>query len=542
MKKILLLLLLTCTGFAITAQTLLQQRFVLSYEDAFIAAPLQLSDSSFVVTGYDDSSFVNRTLLVKLDKYGNTAFEQAYGGPNAGDLLGQNIIQAADQGFFIIANYVKTMTNPTSTLQKGVIIRLDAAGNVQWCKSFTGRFLFSLGMDVAELPDGGFVFSAVNNGSPPWLAFVAKLDAQGNLAWARSMPDISNNAHANIYKKSNGNILLAWDSQDNRDISVLELDAAGNMIWGNAYQCGGIYHWAQCINTDTQGNILLAGIGVHNSNMAPYTGQPTITKLDPSGNILWRKKYNATWSIAEPLSIAQDYEGNYVLSIEPENVTAQAYASYPRTIMKVSSSGNPVSLLHSMNNYMVFRDKMKLTYDHGMIGTGAYNPGTGTRSTVIKSGGNAEVSCYTYTASSLMDSSYSVSTVPALPLNILALSVTDMQLYTSAPVYTVTKLCSDSALVSTEPTALYEPAAALQFDIVPNPSSSSPHIKLMLSEAMIVNVEIMNVLGASAGSFTFNFTQGVHELDLPIPAVPGAYLIRASSGAWQSVKQFMMVE
>lgn len=542
MQKTCLFVFLWFSFLLADAQTIMQQRWVLSYTDASIAAPLQLEDSSFVVTGYDDSSYVNRTLLVKLDKYGNTTFAQAYGSTDGADLLGMNVIQAADQGFFIVANYV--LPGPPATLQKGTVIRLDASGNVVWAKSFTGRFMFALGMDIGELPDGGFVFCGMDNGSPPWKAFVAKLDAQGNLAWVKTMPDNSNNAHSNLFKKPNGNILVVWDSQENRDISVLELDAAGNTVWGKAYQCGGMYHWAQCINTDEQGNILLAGIGMHNTPMAPYNGQPTITKLDPSGNILWRKKYNATWGIAEPLSIAQDHNGDYVLSLEPENVTATAYATYPRTIMKVNSNGNPVSLRHSMDNYMVFRDKMKLTYDQGMIGMGAYNPGSGNRSTVIKSGGNNEVPCYTDNFSTLVDSTYTVTSIAALPLNNSTLSISNLPIYITTPAYTVTKLCSDSALVTIENTnAISEHTASpLSFDIAPNPSNNSPHIKLMLSEAMQVKVNITNIIGMSIGTFNFDLMPGVHELDLPVKAAPGTYRITVASNELFSVKQLIIVE
>lgn len=537
MKNIFLFILPFFLSVVAKAQVIMQQRWIMSYEDAYMAAPLQLEDSSFVVTGNDDSSFVRRALLVKLDKYGDPMLEKAYGCSDGSSLYGRNIIQTADKGFFIVADQI----NMSGT--KGVAIRLDASGNVMWAKIFNGRFLFALSTNVVELSDGGFAFCVMNNGSPPWKALIAKLSAQGDLEWAKTMPDNSNNAHSSLCKKTNGNILLVWESPDNKDVSVMELDAAGNALWGKTYKSSGTYHWAQCINIDAQGNILLAGIGVHNTPMAPYTGQPTITKLDPSGNFLWKKKYNSTWSIAEPLSLDQDHNGDYVLSLEPENVSAIAYNDHPRTIMKVNSNGDPISLQHSMDNFMTFYDKMKLTDDAGMIGIGRYSAGGVEYSTIIKSGSNNESPCYTDNLSAMTDSSYSVTTVPALSLVNSTLVLSDLSLYVTAPAYTVTLLCRDSALVTIENSvSINEPEMPFHFSIVPNPSSNSPRIFMVLDEARQVKVDVTNLRGERVESFTFDLLPGAHELNLPLKVAAGTYLITVSSNNSFSTKQFVLTE
>src|SRR5687767_6393051 len=132
MKNIFLFILPVFLPVVVKAQVITQQRWVMSYEDAHLAAPSQLEDSSFIVTGNDDSSFVRRALLVKFDKYGDPMLEKAYGSADGSNLYGRSIIQTADQGFFIVADQVTTSGPLPGT--KGVAIRLDASGNVMWTK------------------------------------------------------------------------------------------------------------------------------------------------------------------------------------------------------------------------------------------------------------------------------------------------------------------------------------------------------------------------------------------------------------------------
>jgi len=185
---------------------------------------------------------------------------------------------------------------------------VDANGNV-----FTvGYFIGSADFD----PNAG-TFILNSSSSTDTTIFISKLNATGNLVWAKEMGGIGKDVGYSIALDGSGNVFTAgYFSQTadfdpsagvfnltaagSTDIFVAKLDASGNFLW--AKKVGSIGDdVATNISTDGSGNVYAfgtfqdttdfnPGAGINNLNACSYCYNTFILKLDATGNFLWAKQ------------------------------------------------------------------------------------------------------------------------------------------------------------------------------------------------------------------------------------------------------------
>ncbi|MEP7169919.1 MAG: SBBP repeat-containing protein, partial [Bacteroidota bacterium] len=180
--------------------------------------------------------------------------------------------------------------NLTATSQADVfILKLDAAGDFKWAKSFYGPADADYGHTIEVdnfgnvYTTGNFIYADFDPGPGTYILigsngddiFISKLDSSGNFVWAKqiggafyptALSDLD--ANGNIYvtgefdgtvdfdPDSSGSYLLT--SSGAQDIYVFKLDSAGNFIW--AKQMGGTLHdegWA--IDVSSAGDVYTTG-------------------------------------------------------------------------------------------------------------------------------------------------------------------------------------------------------------------------------------------------------------------------------------------
>ena len=210
-----------------------------------------------------------------------------------------------------------------------LILKLDSQGSVQWQRELgpsasTQGFLNA----VQQTSDGGYVatgeFYAPTTGSTPESVLVVKLDAAGNLQWQRGFNNLSGTGaatsteHANsILTTPDGGYLVAgdWSSSTSpgeycQGALLLKLDGNGNIQWQKAYsggvQCSSDGYGESCrdigaviysVHQTPDGGYILAGDGVLESIV------PWIAKVDSSGNLLWQHFYYQVYApTGRPLS------------------------------------------------------------------------------------------------------------------------------------------------------------------------------------------------------------------------------------------------
>lgn len=193
---------------------------------------------------------------------------------------------------------------------------VDASGNVYIAGSFDG----------ATLALGGQTLSRIGLLD----AFVAKLDANGTLLWARNYGGTgARTCGCAIAADASGNVYLGgkFDASLSapalaligiEDAFALKLDTAGNTIWARNYGGAGAWTGSYAIAADAAGNVYLGG-SFWNANLSA----PALTligsqdafalKLNAAGNTTWAKNYGGAGANAFGTGIAADSSGNVYL-------------------------------------------------------------------------------------------------------------------------------------------------------------------------------------------------------------------------------------
>lgn len=293
--------------------------------------------------------------VLKLDPNGNFLWAKSMGG--AGDDFGNAIATDDNGNVYTTGEFNGTADfdpgagtfNLTSNGNVDVFIqKLDANGTFQWATNMGGvnpdrgfgittdatGNVYTTGLFVGTVdfdPGAG----ALNLTSTQLDAFIQKLDANGNLVWAKSMGGSSWDVGQSISIDASGNVLTTGyfsttadfdpgagvaniTSSGGRDIFIQKLDVDGNFIW--VKKMGGTSDdFGYAIDTDALGNVYSTGEFSLTADFNPGTATLNLTsagfsdiyyqKLDENGNFIWAVKIGAN-SIDLGQSITVDAAGD----------------------------------------------------------------------------------------------------------------------------------------------------------------------------------------------------------------------------------------
>ncbi|BDS13316.1 DUF7619 domain-containing protein [Aureispira anguillae] len=214
---------------------------------------------------------------------------------NSSDLF---VLKLDAQGNYLWAKTIQGNSGPYS---QGRSLTVDHNGDV----CITGLFGGSPDFDPGA---GVHILYSANSSS----AFILKLDANGNFIWAKSIDGYSAGLGI-THGPTNEVCVTGWflgaadfdsgtgvypdTSWSSKGLFVLKLDANGNVVWAKSASSTGDDQ-GHAITVDQSGNVLTTGAfrggadfdpgtGVYN---LPYSGSYMdifIQKLDPNGNFLW---------------------------------------------------------------------------------------------------------------------------------------------------------------------------------------------------------------------------------------------------------------
>lgn len=202
------------------------------------------------------------------------------------------------QGFY----WADDIGGPTGSAESSAVTT-DTAGNVYT----TGYFSYTV-----DINPGPAVDFRVANGAKD--IFITKLDANGNLLWAKTIGGVGayNEGHA-ICIDNDGSVYITgfygatadFDpgigvynlvSNGGREIFILKLTANGNFVWVKTIGSNGFDEGFD-IKLDNNGNVYTTGYFSDTVDFDPSAGNYYITgvvdafvlKLDTTGNFLWAK-------------------------------------------------------------------------------------------------------------------------------------------------------------------------------------------------------------------------------------------------------------
>ncbi len=302
-------------------------------------AIMQTADGGYVAAGYTTSGDGDvggnnggeDVWIIKTDATGNLQWEQNYGG--SGHDRAEDIRQTADGGY-IVAGHSQSADGDVG-VNKGLrdfwVFKLDAAGNLEWEKTYGGS-ANDVAYSVRQTGDGGYIvagFSASVNGdvsgnkgnSDYW---VLKLDAGGAIQWKRNYGGSQADVATSVEVTTDGGYVVAGRSESgngdvggnngNRDYWVLKLNNSGDIQWQHNYG-GSDADFAEEIQQTADGGYVIAGYSFSNNGDVGLNygiSDAWVLKTDASGNIQWGRVYGG-FSYDEVFSIDQNIDGGFIL-------------------------------------------------------------------------------------------------------------------------------------------------------------------------------------------------------------------------------------
>lgn len=348
---------------------------------------------TYGIFGEDTLTGANHEVfIVKYDGWGNVLWaKQSACIEPTGGAHGMTIATDKDDNIYVSGYYIAAgIQFDGVTLDDGgnadiFLVKYDPDGNVLWAKGFgseNDEFVYGITADNADnvIITGGIASPEVYFDSDTLFAsisndefFVAKLNTDGNVVWARQSfggpgymsgysvtTDSSENIYATGFMKHNstfGPYSLTM-SPALEDVFTVKYDADGNEMWAvkSSGSTGGLTEsWS--VDYMPAGQIITTGFY---KGVTTFDGtdlpSPTInfhgflTAYDLLGNLLWSKSFLSDTGPARGFSVTADLSSNIFISGEMDSIELtldtlhlagpENAASDPMFIIKCNSSGD----------------------------------------------------------------------------------------------------------------------------------------------------------------------------------------------------------
>lgn len=279
-----------------------------------------------VIGSWDQANIgVCDAFAAKLDNTGSVEWWRSFGG--VGACATANAVVVDPSGNIVLGGYFNSasLTNPSLSLEgsrDAFVIQLDAAGNTQWFRGFSGPGAFAQITGIASDSAGQFYLGGTLEGAnlvKPALAKIGatdsiaiKLDSVGNTVWAKNFGGSGTTAYANgIAVDGFGNMFLAGSFQGadmqkpalsllgGFDGFLIKINGSGAAVWAKGFGGPGASVWVRGLAVDANNALYLAG-DFANANLIspPLTrignGDAFVVRFDSSSNVLWARNLGST--------------------------------------------------------------------------------------------------------------------------------------------------------------------------------------------------------------------------------------------------------
>ena len=343
-------------------------------DGGFIIGGTSSSTTSFEKT--DSSRGYTDYWIVKLNRNGTIQFDKTFGSDSYDEL---NALQQTKDGGYILGGLSwggktgdKSDTNRHDgfAFQDYWIVKLDAAGNKQWDKTFGGYQIDELNA-LQQTKDGGYILggssSSVVSGEKTdgcrgvaddyW---IIKIDNTGTIQWDKTIGGTGYDNLTAIKQTADGGYIIGGWSESPisyektdycrgaSDYWIVKLDKFGNIQWDKTIG-GTAGDLLRSIDITADGGYILGGYSGSNisgekTENSRGMGDYWIVKIDASGNIQWQKTIGGT-SDERLFSIHQSKDGGYILggysnsNISGEK-TENSKGNYDYWVVKTDGTGN----------------------------------------------------------------------------------------------------------------------------------------------------------------------------------------------------------
>ncbi len=337
--------------------------------------------------------------VVKLNSSGNIQWEKTIGGSSE-DNLG-SIQQTSDGGYIFGGRSFSNISGEKTENSKGSsdcwVVKLDAAGNIQWQKTIGGSNYDELN-SIQNTSDGGYIFGAGSNsnisgdktennkGNVDY--WVVKLNTSGNIQWQKTIGGSDREFIGSIQQTSEGGYIIGGSSGSNISGDKTENNKGDIDYWVVKLNISGIIQWQKTIGGSgrevlrsiqqtSDGGYIIGGDS--NSNISGDKTEDSkgssdywVVKLDATGSIQWQKTIGGS-SSDELYSAQQTSEGGYIIGgsswseISGDKTESNKGIGEDCWIIKLDTNGNILwqnTIGGSSRDYLF---SLKQTSDDGYI-------------------------------------------------------------------------------------------------------------------------------------------------------------------------------
>ena len=265
------------------------------------------SDGGYAVTGYATSFGGFDVWVLKLDASGAIQWQKTYGGSKEDEAVS---IQETLDGGYIVAGETQSFGAGDWDLW---ILKLDAAGAIQWQKTYGGPGVDKCSADpIVQTTDGGYVVTGLTEsfgagGTDVW---VLKLDENGVIQWQKTYGGGGNEeAHAMRQTLDGGYVVAAFGNSfglGQLDVWILKLDTNGAVQWQKAVGGDGTETVWSVHQTSDGGCVVTGGTESFGAGQEDLW----LLKLGQDGVVQWQKTYGGRGDdVGE--SVRQTSDGGY---------------------------------------------------------------------------------------------------------------------------------------------------------------------------------------------------------------------------------------
>ena len=270
-----------------------------------------------------------------------------YGGDNVAVDEPQAVQQTSDGGY-VAVGWSNSFSGGSGS--QILVVKVDADGQLQWARTF-GPAGGSHAYAIQQTSDGGYVVAGDTGGNRT-AAWVLKLDANGNVQWEKRYTSYDPNGAEESYRArarsiqqtSDGGYILAGEAVTNsgqRRFWVWKIDAAGTLQWQRGYMKNVTDKTgiAFTVQQTSDGGYVVAGYNHFFGSGNSWRPHAWVLKLDGAGQVVWNRELGTDSSRDEVQAIRQTGDGGYILAGWS---TATAGAAKDVLVIKLDGDGNTV--------------------------------------------------------------------------------------------------------------------------------------------------------------------------------------------------------
>ncbi len=322
--------------------------------------------------------------LLKLAPNGNLIWQKRYGG--SGLDIGNHIEITPDGSFLIAATSSSNDgdirgNHSTGTYTDGVLMKINAAGVLQWSKCYGGSkneelFDFEIINGMTFL--AGFT-NSIDGDIPPnqknYDMWLLAIDANGNKVFSKIYGGSQNDVAYSMTKGADGSLTLAgYTTSTDGDVSgakgsqdywIINVDQRGKLNWQKVVG-GTDAEYAKTIITDKDNGYIVGGVTYSNDGDVTGSlgnGDFWTVKISSSGNIVWKQNWGGSENDHLRFMIRDDAKDEYYLAGDSESGNgdfnnAQGDADFAIIKLKIPELTTKDSVVCNINAFVPFRDTL----------------------------------------------------------------------------------------------------------------------------------------------------------------------------------------